>query len=64
MPAARGDQKPCAVADCTGTVQYGRRVENEARAPGRPARPGAAQALDPDARGWVCSADAAHFHEE
>jgi hypothetical protein len=28
MTASRGDTKPCTIADCLGTMQFGRRSDN------------------------------------
>jgi hypothetical protein len=63
MVAARGDRKPCTAADCAGTMQFGRRRDNDARSPGvlRLVEP-ANVAMDD--KGWVCHSDPAHFRQE
>lgn len=62
MPAARGDRKPCTVAACPGTMQYGRRRDQKGhvRPLSRPEMESAAQ----DAKGWVCSDAPEHFVQQ
>jgi len=55
MPAARGDTKPCSIADCTGTMRYGRRLDNVAVGARNEPRPSG------DEKGWVCSLTDTHF---
>jgi hypothetical protein len=65
MTPARGDTKPCSVADCTGMMQFGRRLDNDAWRGSLVPRP--IQATTPEeaeTRGWVCSADREHFREQ
>jgi hypothetical protein len=51
MASARGDRKPCTVAECSGTMQFGREPLLQVP-PGMP----------PDGeRGWACSENPAHF---
>ena len=60
MQPARGDQKPCTIADCDGIMQFGRRPLNEPR-PSADARKPLPTSFD--APGWICSREAAHFRE-
>ena len=61
MTAERGDRKPCTVTDCPGTMQYGRRQDQEPRAlSGRGDLVPAAESV----KGWVCSAARDHFREQ
>ena len=63
MTASRGDIKPCTVADCPGTMQFGRRSDKYAESvlPQRPM-----ELSDPhmDHKGWVCTEDPTHFRQE
>jgi hypothetical protein len=63
MTASRGDSKPCTVANCHGTMQFGRRSDNHALTVV------ALRSMDPpdpamDQKGWVCNADPNHFRQE
>ena len=62
MTAARGDTKPCTVAECEGTMQYGRRRDWEASHSAGPVRDDLASGVQ-NTRGWVCSVDRDHFRE-
>lgn len=68
MSAARGDRKPCTVAMCAGTLQYGRRPDRASRAPEQRAEPvRTAENANPtveNVKGWVCSAATEHFREQ
>jgi hypothetical protein len=61
MHAARGDQKPCSVTACAGTMQFGRRRDQDTRPPPRRDDP---IPLTENVKGWVCSASPEHFREE
>jgi hypothetical protein len=63
MSAARGDTKPCTVPECTGTMKYGRRLDQDAdRSPvSRRAEP---VSRADETKGWVCSAVLEHFRAE
>jgi hypothetical protein len=63
MTASRGDSKPCTAADCSGTMQFGRRSDNYARIAV------ARHPMDPpdpemEHKGWVCNTDPNHFRQE
>ena len=59
MVPARGDQKPCMVQECSGTMQFVRSSTNDARQPD-----GRRVSLDPaDPMGWSCSSDPDHFRK-
>jgi len=62
MTAARGDTKPCTVAECAGTMQYGRRRDWEASHSDGPVRADLASGVQ-NTKGWVCSAVREHFRE-
>jgi hypothetical protein len=63
MTASRGDTKPCTIADCLGTMQFGRRSDNYAdTAAARRSTDRADPAMDH--KGWVCSVDPNHFRRE
>jgi hypothetical protein len=63
MTSVRGDTKPCTIADCRGTMQFGRLSDNYAET---------AVARHPmdlpdpamEQKGWVCNADPNHFRQE
>ena len=63
MTASRGDTKPCAISDCPGTMQFGRRSDNyaETAVERRPM-----DLPDPamDDKGWVCNTNSTHFRQE
>lgn len=61
MHPSRGDSKPCTVGVCDGTMQFGRRLENDSRPDAAAAKPPAAS-FD-DATGWICSREPGHFSE-
>ena len=63
MTAARGDQKPCVQARCTGTMQFGRSSDNSKGREGGPLGSVriATSAEDPDPMGWICSSNAEHY---
>jgi hypothetical protein len=63
MTAARGDQKPCVQALCTGTMQFGRSsTNNNGREGGALGSVRiATSAEDPDPMGWICSMNAEHY---
>ena len=63
MTAARGDQKPCVQALCTGTMQFGRSSTNNNGREGGPLGSVriATSAEDPDPMGWICSSNAEHY---
>jgi hypothetical protein len=63
MTASRGDTKPCTIADCLGTMQFGRRSDNY---PETAAARRSMDLPDPamDHKGWVCNADPKHFRQE
>jgi hypothetical protein len=63
MTAARGDSKPCTGVDCAGTMQFGRRGDNVARAPVA-RNPVAVRDVAMDVKGWVCNTDPDHFRQE
>ena len=63
MAPSRGDSKPCTAADCAGTMQFGRRWENDTPTPVAHRR------VDPpdatmDDKGWVCNTNPHHFRQE
>jgi hypothetical protein len=62
MAAARGDSKPCTAADCAGTMQFGRRRDNDARPPVVDRSGHAVIAMN--GKGWVSDADPNHFRQE
>jgi hypothetical protein len=61
MTAARGDRKPCSVAECTGTMQYGRRQDQDPRSEAQRADPASG---DGNVKGWVCNVVPEHFQEQ
>jgi hypothetical protein len=60
MHPARGDSKPCSIAGCAGTMQFGRRLQNVPRTNGGPPEPPRSAF---DAPGWICSKEPGHFRE-
>jgi hypothetical protein len=63
MSASRGDTKPCTATECAGTMQFGRRSDNDRSAPDV-RRPGVRPDIEMEAKGWVCSAEPNHFRRE
>jgi hypothetical protein len=59
MRSARGDSQPCTSSGCTGTMQFRRESDNEARRTDRRA-PASTSAVD--RLGWMCSVEPDHFH--
>ena len=59
MIPARGDRKPCTVAGCTGTMQFGRRTAGPSPLSGAQAP----AALGSAAEGWNCSIEPKHFRQ-
>ena len=59
MRPARGDSRPCTSSGCTGTMQFMRESDNDARRPERVV-PATGSAVE-DKLGWMCSTDAGHF---
>lgn len=62
MKSARGDSQPCTASGCTGTMQFRRESDNDARRP----EPSRRQALsaDGDRLGWMCTVEPDHFNYE
>lgn len=63
MSAARGDTKPCTVLECTGTMRYGRRLDQSDRTVPVSRGPQLVSSAE-EAKGWVCSAAPEHFREQ
>ena len=66
MAASRGDTKPCTVANCSGTMQYGRRHDRDARVASvqpRETRAAAPVSNVDNVRGWVCTDARSHFRQ-
>lgn len=63
MAASRGDSKPCTAANCPGTMQFGRRSDNDAQIVVAH-RPMDLPEPAMDHKGWVCNADPNHFRQD
>jgi hypothetical protein len=62
MTASRGDRKPCTAPNCVGTMQFGRRSDNDAQT--HVARAGRPHDVRIDDTGWRCDTDPAHFRAD
>lgn len=59
MRPARGDSRPCTSSGCSGTMQFMRESDNDARRPGQPVL--VATSAAEDRMGWMCSTEPGHF---
>lgn len=62
MKSARGDSQPCTSSGCSGTMQFRRESDNDARRPVRSAA--AATPRAEDRLGWMCALEPDHFQYE
>jgi hypothetical protein len=59
MKSARGDSQPCTTSGCSGTMQFRRESDNDARRPER-SIPVSTSRSD-DRLGWMCALEPDHF---